>query len=245
MQRNVAIGEMEAFIRFDPRTKIYIVCVLNIIGINKADNLTGFALGVVTVGVSLALTINMKCYRAALVYTLIYLLVFSSEKLLGYISGMSIPGIIIRLLVPVILRMLPGVMAAWYLIRTTKVSELLAAFQKMRLPAVVTIPFAVMLRFFPTIGEVYRCIQDAMKMRGIGIRNGVLALVEYRLIPLMMSIVSIGSDLAAAAVTRGLGSQIRRTSYCRIGFRFIDVIMILFMSVLLLAGIAVRNMPLN
>ena len=67
---------------------------------------------------------------------------------------------------------------------TTKVSEFIAAMERMRMPVQITIPLAVMFRFIPTIGEESRAINDAMRMRGIGIRGGnVLAMLEYRLVP--------------------------------------------------------------
>lgn len=79
--------------------------------------------------------------------------------------------------------------------------------------------------FFPTISEEYRAIRDAMKMRGIrmGGKNPFL-MVEYRLVPLMVSVVKIGDELSAAALTRGLGAPVKRTNVCKIGFHIQDLI---------------------
>ena len=52
--------------------------------------------------------------------------------------------------------------------------------------------------------------------------------VEYRLVPLMVSVVKIGDELSAAALTRGLGAPVRRTNVCQIGFHFQDVVAALF-----------------
>ena len=43
-------------------------------------------------------------------------------------------------------------------------------------------------------------------------------ILEYRLIPLMMSITKIGEELSAAALTRGLGGLKKRT--CIVDLRF-------------------------
>ena len=53
-------------------------------------------------------------------------------------------------------------------------------------------------RFFPTVSEEYQAIRDAMKMRGIrfGGKNSFL-MVEYRLVPLIVSVVKIGDELSA------------------------------------------------
>lgn len=44
----------------------------------------------------------------------------------------------------------------------------------------------------------------------------------------MVSVVKIGDELSAAALTRGLGAPVRRTNVCQIGFHFQDVVAILF-----------------
>ena len=53
------------------------------------------------------------------------------------------------------------------------------------------------------------------------------ALLEYRVIPLMMSVVKIGDELSAAALTRGLGGLKHRTSIAAIGFTAYDLIIAL------------------
>lgn len=126
--------------------------------------------------------------------------------------------------------MLPGVMVAWCVLLTTKVSEFISGMEKMHIPQNITIPFAVVFRFFPTIADEYRSIRDAMRMRGISFKNGPLAMIEYRLIPLIVSIVKIGDELSAAAVTRGLGGTKARTNYCNIGFKLWDILCFFVMT---------------
>lgn len=77
----------------------------------------------------------------------------------------------------------------------------------------------MMFRFFPTVGEEYSSIADAMRMRGIRFGGGKPSkMLEYRLVPLMISCVKIGDELSAAALTRGLGAPVKRTNICSIGF---------------------------
>lgn len=52
-------------------------------------------------------------------------------------------------------------------------------------------------------------------------------MLEYRLIPLMTCSVQIGSELSAAALTRGLGGEVKRTNVCNIGFHLQDIIALL------------------
>lgn len=74
-------------------------------------------------------------------------------------------------------------------------------------------------------------------MRGIGIRRSPVAMLEYRMVPLIVSVVKIGDELSAAAVTRGLGGNNKRTNYCQIGFKPWDVVFFLFMTVSFIAFI--------
>lgn len=68
-----------------------------------------------------------------------------------------------------------------------------------------------------------------MRMRGIGLggrtRNPI-TLLEYRFVPLLMSLVRIGDELSAAALTRGLGGPNRRSVVCRIGLGRPDVLVL-------------------
>ena len=115
-----------------------------------------------------------------------------------------------------------------YLIGTTSVSEFISAMERLHIPQAITIPMSVMFRMFPTIGAEWKSIRRAMGMRGIrlgGVRAGEV--VEYQLVPMITSTVRIGEDLSAAALTRGLGSPIKRTNICRIGFRVQDLILLI------------------
>ena len=88
------------------------------------------------------------------------------------------------------------------------------------------------MRFFPTIKEEYMAIRDAMKMRGITFGGGnAVKMVEFRMIPLLFSCVNIGDELSAAAITRGLGGKVRRTSVVELKLHAQDLIMILFFTV--------------
>ena len=50
----------------------------------------------------------------------------------------------------------------------------------------------------------------------------------------MMSVVTIGNDLSAAALTRGLGNGKKRTSICKIGFHWEDFALMIIVTAALL-----------
>lgn len=112
------------------------------------------------------------------------------------------------------------------MIRTTKVSEFNAAMERMHVSEKISIPLSVMFRFFPTIADEFSSINDAMRMRDIrfGGKN-VTKMIEYRLVPLLVCSAKIGEELNAAAITRGLGADRKRTNVCQIGFHAQDYIL--------------------
>ena len=172
--------------------------------------------------------------RTKLYTLMVFSLVMVPSSLLAYISGMSLLGIIIRLLVEVVLRMMPTLFIAMSFLQTTKVSEFVAAMEKMHITRKITIPFAVIFRFFPTVADEYHSIQDAMKMRGIGISKGPIAMLEYRLVPLIASVVQIGDELSAAAVARGLGVDTERSNYCKIKIKGLDILLMVLLTAALI-----------
>ena len=66
---------------------------------------------------------------------------------------------------------------------------------RIHVPQKVVIPLSVVFRFFPTVKEEYVSIRDAMKMRGIITVRSPMKMLEYRIVPLMMSVAKIGEEL--------------------------------------------------
>lgn len=86
----------------------------------------------------------------------------------------------------------------------------------------ISMPLSVLFRFFPTIVEEYGHVRDAMMMRDVGSIRNPMKMLEYRMVPFLTSIVSIGNDLSASALTRGLNAPVNRTNVCPIGFTWRD-----------------------
>lgn len=174
--------------------------------------------------IPIVLMFSIGKVRAALGFFALYLVIQNVGLVYQYISATSLPGVLFSALAGLIGGMGPSFMMAYYMITTTSVSAAIAAMERLHLSQKIIIPFTVLFRFFPTIGEEYRSIKDAMRMRGITLQRGPIAILEYHLIPLMTSIVKIGEELSAAALTRGLGQGIRRTNMCDVRFTMFDVL---------------------
>lgn len=148
----------------------------------------------------------------------IYLLPYVESPFLIYIVSFIFNGF--RLL-------LPGIISGAYAVKTTTVSEWIAAFKNWHFPNWLLIPIAVMLRFFPAVKEDYLNIRKAMAFRGIGtnltdlIKHPVVTL-EYILIPLLMNATQVAEDLTVSALTKGLSLPGRHTSIVSLKWTLYD-----------------------
>lgn len=139
--------------------------------------------------------------------------------------------------------LLPSVISGFYAMKTTEVSEWIAAFKKLHFPNWLLIPLAVMARFFPTIQEDYRHIRKAMSFRGIGtsfwdlIKNPAQTL-EFILIPLLMNATNVAEDLTVSSLTKGLSLPGRHTSIVYLSMKPYDWVMItvIFAPLIVLLG---------
>ena len=130
--------------------------------------------------------------------------------------------------------MLP-IVAGKYLIDSTPVGLLMSALEKLKMPASIVITLSVMFRFFPTLGEEYRSIKNAMKMRGIGLNalnvmRRPLMTLEYVMVPLLSSASRIGDELAAAGHTKGVDAPCKKVRYKTVRFGIADVFMSLYIA---------------
>jgi len=226
----LAKAKAEKF-KLDPRTSLIAIAAVGLPTITAAS---WYELAIASV-VPLSLYFLSGKTSRAVKYTVLYVLALLVDRVVvDRLHG--IVAILVVMLSGIICRLMPVLLMGAFVLSTTTVSEFIAASERMHVPKQIVIPFSVMFRFIPTINEESSAIADAMRMRGIALgrtRGGPIALLEYRLVPLIISIVKIGEELSAAALTRGLGAPVKRTNICRIGFRAHDVVYIAISCALL------------
>lgn len=212
----------------DPRTKLLLVITVSsfVLG-GLGGNQFSFLIPILCL-ITLILFLTAGKIRAAI----IYLLAYSAAWLLSLLLLPRLSGFFYFLVLGsagIISRVMPGIAMGAYVVSTTTVSEFTAAMQRMHISEKIIIPFSVMFRFFPTVGEEFGSINAAMRMRGISFSGGrVGKMLEYRLVPLLTCSAKIGEELSAAALTRGLGGDVKRTNICKIGLKIQDVFFIAF-----------------
>jgi energy-coupling factor transport system permease protein len=214
-------------LKLDPRTKLYMILIVSAIVMMSATTPLLWAVRIVMTMIPILLLIAEKRYASALRFFALYAVALI---LTFYFLSADSRGVFKALLTGycgIVVQFMPALITAWYVVRTTKIDEFMSAMQKMHVPDGITISLAVVMRFFPTIKEEYGAIRDAMKMRGISLAGGnVVRMVEYRMIPLLFSCVNIGDELSAAAITRGLGGEVTRTSVVELRMKAVDYLLI-------------------
>lgn len=120
------------------------------------------------------------------------ILPYSALMLLGLISEL-------------IFRLSPVLMLIYYMIESTRPGEFISAMSLWHLSNEIIVTMVVVFHFLPKLAKENKAIKSAMKMRGIRFGTAKfwkhpLIILEYRWIPLFISIAKIREELLAAAL---------------------------------------------
>lgn len=224
--------EITGWLHLDPRSKLLILVLFSVVVMFDVVDGSAYIVRVIMTFVPVFLVCLEGKHHIGVRFTVLFIVVSFLQSYAQRHFGGAL-GMLVLFLCYMVTQFAPTMITVWYCIYTTKINEFMAAMNRMHAPQGLSISIAVMMRFFPTLGEEYRSIRDAMKMRGIQFGGGkATKMVTYRLIPLLFSSVNIGDELSAAAVTRGLGAPVKRTNVCDIGFHFRDFLIVSVMSML-------------
>ncbi|MCR4794324.1 MAG: energy-coupling factor transporter transmembrane protein EcfT [Ruminococcus sp.] len=213
----------------DPRTKLAVMITLVVFALGgTGSDIAAVRVGTVALSaLPIVLLATAKQWKKAVSFGAVYAVLKAAELLLvPKLTGIALS--LLGLCCMIFVRLMPSLIMGTYMLSSTTVSDFIAAMHRMHVPQQITIPLSVMFRFFPTVIEEFAAINTAMKMRDIRIGGkNAEKFIEYRLVPLMVCSVNIGSELSAAALTRGLGVRVRRTNICKIGFHLQDIAVLL------------------
>ncbi len=205
----------------DPRTKLLFCLGASVILLTGEYTTACVILKYVFAVIPFILLLILKDYKKAVSYGIIYLICCILPGLLvrhlTYVVNLFFTG-----MVAFFTKITPTGMLLYLVFRTTSVSEFVAAMDRMHISRSFSAPVSVVFRLFPTIIDEYRAVSEAMKLRDIGSFRNPVKMLEYRMVPFLVSVVSIGNDLSAAALTRGLDAPYERTNLCPIGFTWRD-----------------------
>ncbi len=209
----------------DPRTKLLLLFTSSVFVVGNTGEKWMFVFFWILVFLPVFLLFVEKEWKAGLVSIVIYVGCYFAQRALQH--DLSALESVLALMLYIVTKILPTVILARYIVKTTKVSEFLAAMNRLHITDKLTIPVSVIFRFFPTVMEESKSINDAMRMRGIEMGAGkATEAVEYRMVPLIASCSVIGEELSAAAMTRGLDVGKKRSCIWNIRLGVFDMIVI-------------------
>jgi hypothetical protein len=207
----------------DPRSKFLLVLVANVMLMSAGSTRVLWLVLVVVVVLAL---LDLRVRVAVTLVAVNSLLWVLSELPRVWHHGAAVA---VGLLVYWLLRFGLSIALGTWFVATTRVSELTAAMNAMRLPRFLTIPLAVLFRFLPVVIDEAHGVVEAMSLRGYTgsylWRHPVDGL-EKLVVPVLTACARTADELSAAALIRGLGVSARPTVVDRPRFRVADAVLV-------------------
>ena len=221
--------------RIDPRTALLSTCLLGIAAV--LSNRPEAAHAACAIGALCALAAGAwrPCIALSAAYGLITAVIALAEG-----AGNATLVIAVVMLSYMAQKFVVLSLLGISLSKLASMQDLLAALQAMGAPQAVLIPCMVVLRFFPTIRRDASHLMESLKTRrvlagrGYALRHPALV-CELLVVPLLMRSVRVSDELAASALVRGLGGEIRPTMLHSLSFGVKDAVV----TALTLASIGV------
>ena len=207
----------------DPRIKLTLLPIVGFTSFFISDTILLFILIIF----AFFLYLYSGMWKRALRFILFFVLLYCIELGISKFSEASIV-FAIYMFIYFASRITLITMFGGYITKTTSVSEMLEALNRMKVPRSIGMPFSVLLRFVPTIKIELKALKENMKIRGIVTSRFFPLLhpikyIEYTLVPLLMRMIKISDELSASALIRGLDSDENRVTLTELQFRCADL----------------------
>ena len=208
----------------DPRIKLTLLPIIGFVSFFISDTILLF----VILSFSFLLYIYRRIYKKAFYFLAFFSLLLGLEYGMVKISDYDLV-FALYMMIFFLSRMTLIAMFGAYITRTTKISEMIEALNRMKVPRSISIPFSVLLRFAPTMGYELKALRENMRIRGV-IKNKFFVLrnpikyAAYTLVPLLMRMIKVSDELSASALIRGLDSGDNRVTIVELRFKVMDLI---------------------
>lgn len=212
----------ESYIYINPITKIVAFILSSFLMMSSGNTI----IENIIIGIMLILVLNTKAYKIFLGFLITSLIfIFIDWAVCKY----NLP--IIFFAVSKIGKMfLPTFMGFYILSKETSSSDFMSAFNSVKLPKAIQIPFVVMLRFIPTVQEALKDVRKALRIRGFDKKTLIkhpIFTMEYLIVPTLMSCSRSMDELASAAICRGFSNEKSRTYLVNTRVGIIDILIIM------------------
>ena len=226
--------DSKALLRLDPRTKLFIFLAC---GVTSLYTYSGLYILLFAGAVCAVYALCGKPWTALKAFLLFALALYLKEVVDHTGSSAPVVVLLVSVLCTIILYSLPTILSILLIVQTTRISQFLSALTAMHLPVKAVIPVAMLFRFIPTVQDEWNGIRKAMALRGISLKFGAVLshpgkTIEYVLVPLLFSTIGVMEELAAAALSRGMDIDVKRTSYEEVHLRAADYFVMLLFAAL-------------
>lgn len=236
--------DVNGLIKVDPRTKVLIFITSSLVCVSCYSDL-----GIAIYSVLLCLLFALCGKPMTTLKTGIALgIVLYIRAVLGNSQGA--PEVIVAIIALVTTGFMfafPTLMSILFIVKTTRISHFLSAFQAMHVPVKIVVPVAVFFRFLPTVTEEWSGIRKAMAFRGISLSPVQIIIhpwrtIEFMLIPMLFSSMSVMEELAAATMARGMDLDVKRSSYEEVRLHVADYLLIvLFVALFVFSAVLAQK----
>lgn len=211
----------ESFVYIHPVTKIVAFLFSSFLMMTSGET----TIENIVIGIMLLLILNTKEYRGFRNFAMASC-IFIGLDLAVYIFDLPIVFFGISKIGKMFL---PTLMGFFLLSKKTSSLEFMAAFNSLKVPRGLQVPFVVMIRFIPTVQEALKDVRKALLIRGftkkVLVKNPMMAM-EYLIVPTLMSCTRSMDELASAAICRGFNHEKERTYLLTLKFGLINALVI-------------------
>ncbi|MCR5616504.1 MAG: energy-coupling factor transporter transmembrane protein EcfT [Saccharofermentans sp.] len=237
--------DVNSLIKVDPRTKVLIFITSSLVCVSSYSDI-GIAIYSVLLCVMFALCGKpLTALKAGIALGIVLYV----RAVLGSSKGApEVIVMVISLVTTCFMFAFPTLMSVFLIIKTTRISHFLSAFQAMHVPVKIVVPFAVFFRFLPTVTEEWNGIRKAMAFRGISLSPVQIIThpwrtIEFMLIPMLFSSMSVMEELAAATMARGMDLEVKRSSYEEVKLHATDyLLIILFVALFAFSAVLAQKL---
>ena len=130
------------------------------------------------------------------------------------------------------------------LIGRDEAARTIAALRKCRVPERIIVICSVVFRFFPTLSEDMKLMNQSIETRG-AFSSTVQKLkafpeyIEIHTVPMALRVIRIAEALSASAETRGIDLKRKRSSYISVNFGVWDILFIVILFSAVIVGIII------
>ena len=158
MKGSMEKTDISGRLHLDPRSKLFILALFSVVVMIDVVDGPAYAVRVIMTFIPVLLV----CLEGKIHIGLRFTVLFIAASLLQSYTQQHIGGILrmsVLFLCFMVTQFAPTMIMVWYFISTTRISEFMAAMNRMHAPQGLSISIAVMMRFFPTLAEEYRYIR--------------------------------------------------------------------------------------